>query len=405
MHILQSLFLFVVPFLLVVTVVITVHEFGHFLMAKRFDVAIDRFSIGFGRALFSRVDRHGVEWRIGWIPLGGYVRFAGDENAASVPDKEDLEELREHIVADHGAAALSRYYHFKPVWQRAAIAVAGPLANFLLAITIFSLLAMVFGQMRQDPRIGSVKPGSAAAVAGFKVDDLIVSMDGRKVSDFTDLPPYVAVRAGLPINFEVLRQGALLRVQATPRVTTVESKIAGRMKVGQLGIGGPSGDGPYTHYVRLNPIDAIGFGVTQTWSTVATTGFYLGRLVTGQTSPDQISGMIGMASATSELTKESAEGAKSLGQILLRVSVNLTYLVGALSVGIGFMNLMPIPVLDGGHLLFYAYEAVARRPLAARIQAVGYRLGLALLVGFMLFAGWNDLHRYDVFKKLGALLF
>lgn len=405
MQLLQNLFLFVVPFLVVITVVITVHEFGHFLMAKRFGVAIDRFSIGFGRALFSRTDKAGVEWRIGWIPLGGYVRFSGDENAASVPDKEDLDSLRQHIVEEEGAAAVSRYYHFKPVWQRALIAVAGPAANFLLAILLFALLAMTFGQVRQDARIGKVEPGSAAQAAGFKVNDLILSMDGRPVRDFSDLPAYVALRPGQPIRFQVQRDGRPLVIVATPRKTTLEDKVAGRHSQGLLGIAGPRNDSPYTHHIRANPIQAIGVGAGQTWKTVSTTGYYLGQLVTGRTSPDQLSGMIGMANATSAITKESVEGTKTFGQAALSVTANLVLLIGFLSVGIGFMNLMPIPVLDGGHLLFYAYEAVARRPLAAGIQAVGYRLGLALLVGFMLFAGWNDLHRYDVFKKLGALLF
>ncbi|MDQ0463024.1 regulator of sigma E protease [Caulobacter ginsengisoli] len=405
MHLLQNIFLFIVPFLLVITVVVTVHEFGHFLMAKRFGVAIDRFSIGFGRAVFARTDRDGVEWRIGWLPLGGYVRFAGDENAASVPDKEDLESLREHIVEEQGAAAVSRYYHFKPVWQRALIAVAGPSANFALAILLFAGLAMVFGQVRQDARVGSVEPGSVAATVGFKSDDLILSMDGRPVRDFSDLPPYVGLRTGVPIRFEVQRGDQLLNITATPRKTTIEDKVAGRHTQGLLGLNGPLFKGPYTHHVRYNPIEAVGVGVNQTWRTVATTSFYLGRLITGKTSPDQLSGMIGMANATSALTKESVEGTKTFGQAALSVSANLLALIAFLSVGIGFMNLMPIPVLDGGHLVFYAYEAVARRPLAASIQAVGYRLGLALLVGFMLFAGWNDLHRYDVFKKLGELLF
>ncbi len=405
MHALQNIFLFVVPFLLVITVVITVHEFGHFLMAKRFGVAIDRFSIGFGKAVFSRTDRDGVEWRVGWIPLGGYVRFSGDENAASVPDKNDLDSLREHIVEQEGAAAVSRYYHFKPVWQRALIAVAGPAANFILAILLFAALAMTFGQVRQDARVGGIEPGSVASAVGFQVNDLILSMDGRSVDSFSDLPPYVGLRAGTPIRFEVRRGNQVLNITATPRKTTIEDKVAGRHSQGLLGLAGPAYNGPYTHHVRYNPIEAVGVGVGQTWTTVSTTGFYLGRLVTGRTSPDQLSGMIGMANATSALTKESVEGTKTFGEAALSVSANLLALIAFLSVGIGFMNLMPIPVLDGGHLVFYAYEAVARRPLAASIQAVSYRLGLALLVGFMLFAGWNDLHRYDVFKKLGALLF
>jgi regulator of sigma E protease len=404
MHLLQNLFLFIVPFLFVLTLVVTVHELGHFLAARRFGVAVDRFSIGFGRAVFAWTDKAGVQWRIGWLPFGGYVRFAHDENAASVPDKEDLDSMREQILADEGAEGLEHAYHFKPVWQRAIISAAGPIANFLLAIVIFSLLLMTFGRMQLDPRVGGVEPGSAAAAAGFKAGDLVVAVDGRKIDDFTDLQRYVVLRAGMPIAFDVARGGNRVRLTATPRAVESNDALNGRHQIGLLGVRPDTGESSFRR-VRYSPLEAVPAGVGQTWTVLSTTVFYLGRIVTGQVPPDQIGGFIGIAKASGEVARMGAEGAPDFGHMVLGSMVNLIQLAGLLSVSLGFMNLLPIPVLDGGHLLFYAYEAVARRPLAARIQAVGYRLGLALLVGFMLFAGWNDLHRYDVFKKLGALLF
>jgi regulator of sigma E protease len=404
MHPLQTLFVFTVPFVLVLTLVVTVHELGHFLAARQFGVAIDRFSIGFGRALVSWRDRSGVEWRIGWLPLGGYVRFSGDENAASVPDKDDLESLRDHIVATQGEAALSRYYHFKPIWQRAVIAAAGPMANFLLAIVLFSILLGVFGQPTLLAKVALVEPGSPAAAAGFRPGDMVVKADGRPIEDFLALQTYVQLRAGLPIGFDVDRQGAIVHLVATPKAVEQSDKVMGRQQVGRLGLGPDNSPGAY-RIRRYSLLEAVPAGIGQTWKVLSTTVFYLGRLVTGQVPADQIGGVIRIAKVSGEVAMMGADGAPDIGQVIYRSGVNLLGLVAVLSVSIGFMNLLPIPVLDGGHLLFYAYEAVARRPLAGRIQAVGYRLGLALLVGFMLFAGWNDLHRYDVFKKLGALLF
>lgn len=404
MPLLQNLFLFIVPFLFVLTLVVTIHELGHFLAARRFGVAVDRFSIGFGRAIASWTDKSGVQWRIGWLPFGGYVRFAHDENAASVPDKEDLDSMKAQILKEEGQEGLQHAYHFKPVWQRAIISAAGPVANFVLAIVIFSLLLMMFGEFQIDPRVGKVMPGSAAAAAGFRPGDLVIAADGRKIGDFTDLQRYVMIRAGLPIAFEVKRAGGIVNLTATPRATEQNDEVNGRHQVGLLGLQ-PDASESSVRRVRYSPLEAVPAGVGKTWKVLSTTVFYLGRLVTGQVPPDQIGGFIGIAKASGEVARMGAEGAPDIGHMMLGATVNLIQLAGLLSVSLGFMNLLPIPVLDGGHLLFYAYEAVARRPLAARIQAVGYRLGLALLVGFMLFAGWNDLHRYDVFKKLGDLLF
>jgi regulator of sigma E protease len=388
-----------VSFVFVLSIVVTVHELGHFLAARACGVAIDCFSIGFGPKIVAWRDKTGVEWRIASIPLGGYVRFSGDDNAASVPDGSDLAVLKQEIAAREGEAAVSRYYHFKPVWQRAIIAVAGPVANFLLAIAVLAVFMATIGEIRNPARVYGVSPGSAAAAAGFKPGDVILKADGRKIQTFQDLNGYVMLRAKLPIDFTVQRGPATIHLTGAPREVEVQDAINGRMKIGRLGIEGRSTPTRYRSPVWR----AIPDATVEVGDQIATIGFYLGRLVTGQISPDQISGVIGIGHTVGAVAKASTADAPNVQTMVLRFFVSMMLLVATLSVSIGFMNLLPIPVLDGGHLLMYAYEAIAKRPLKAEFQAAGFRAGLALILGFMLFAAWNDLHRYDVFKFIGGL--
>lgn len=394
---------FIVPFMLVLGLVVTIHELGHFLAAKSFGVAVDRFSIGFGKAMAAWTDKSGVEWRIGWIPLGGYVRFAGDDNAASVPDGEDLESLRRQIERQEGKAAVARYFHFKPLWQRAIVVAAGPLANFVLAIALFAALLLALGQYVLPARISGVLPNSPAERAGFQSGDLIVAANGRPIKGFDEVAQLVQVRANVPTEFVVERAGRNVSLTATPEWQVRKDQVAGERRQGMLGITPAQTADDYVH-VRYNPIQAVGGGVERTWRTLETTVYYLGRMVTGQVSADQLSGPLGIARISGKVAQVGAEGAPDIGGMILGSGINLLQLAAFVSVSIGFMNLLPVPVLDGGHLLFYAYEAVARRPLAAKVQAAGYRVGLALLLGLMLFATWNDLQQLRVFKILGGVL-
>jgi regulator of sigma E protease len=393
-----------VPFLLVLTLVVTVHELGHFLVARALGVAVDRFAIGFGRPLFSRTDRYGVEWRIGWMPLGGYVRFAGDSEASSsVPDGESLAQLKAEIVAREGVGAEHRYFHFKPVWVRALVVAAGPVANFILSIVLFALLLGVIGETVVTPRVGGVTPNSPAARAGFQKGDLITAIEGRPISDFLELKQYVALRAGEPIRFAIDRGGRAVELVATPQRGGYPDKLTGESaKLGFLGLAGSNSPADF-HRRRYNPVEAVGAGVKRTWSILDTTVFYLGRIIRGRESGDQLGGPLRIAATSAAAAQAGAEGAVDLGGKLIGGGVGLLSLAAVLSVGIGFMNLLPVPVLDGGHLMFYAYEALARRPVAANVQAAGYRVGLALLLGLMLFATWNDLQQLRVFKFLGSL--
>jgi regulator of sigma E protease len=392
------------PFLAVLTLVVTVHELGHFLVARWLGVAVDRFAIGFGRPILSRTDKNGIEWRFGWIPLGGYVRFAGDaEASSSVPDKEDLDRLRSSIVAREGPGAERRYFHFKPVWARALVVAAGPIANFILAIALFTLLLAWFGDFVHSPRVGGVLANSPAERAGFQKGDLITSMDGRPVADFAELTQYVALRANQPIVFRLDRGGQRVELTATPiRGGAGDAGNPDRAKLGGLGLMS-SIDRADMRIVRYSLPEALAQGVKQTWSIVETTVFYIGRIFQGRESGDQLGGPLRIAAVSGQAAQAGAEGATDLPHKLLGTSMALLKLAGVLSVGIGFMNLLPVPVLDGGHLLFYAYEALARRPLHARVQAAGYRVGLALLLALMLFATWNDLQQLRVFKFLGRL--
>ncbi|MFA7262726.1 MAG: RIP metalloprotease [Caulobacter sp.] len=392
----------ILPFLFVLTLVVTIHELGHYWAARAFGTVIESFSIGFGQAIFKWRDKRDVEWRIGWIPLGGYVRFAGDDNAASIPDQEDLAEMKARILAHNAPSALRKFFHFKPVWQRAIITVAGPTANFVLAILLFALLLGAFGQVQSTPRVSEVTPGSAAEKAGFRPGDVILAADGRRVHDFRDVIQRTVVRANVPIVFTIDRAGRALELVATPILKERIDPTGARQKIGVLGL---------THIeqaedrvrVRYGPIQAVAGGARKTWEVFSTTFYYLGRLVRGQVPADQLGGFIGIAAASDAVAKAGAEGAPNAAMGVFGSFVALLQLSAILSVSVGFLNLLPIPVLDGGHLVFYAYEAVARRPLAANVQAVGYRLGLALLLGFMLFAVWNDLQRYNVFNFLGGL--
>jgi regulator of sigma E protease len=401
LHFAKELAVSVIPFLFVLGLVVTIHELGHFLAAKACGVAIDRFAINFGRPLIAWKDRSGVQWQVGWIPLGGYVRFSGDESAASVPDHEDLQALRREVLAKEGPVALKRYFHFKPVWQRAIVVVAGPLANFVLSTALFAILLMTVGETLTPARVDGLSPGGVAEKAGFKVGDVIKAMDGHPVDDFGDLQQYVGMRAGTPIRFTVQRGESAATVIAAPVLKDIDSPL-GKQKGGVLGIIAQQRQADVTHR-RYGPVQALVGGGERTWDTLKTTVFIVGRLIHGQVPADQLSGPLGIAQTSGVIAHVGAEGAPNAWLGFVGGLVALLGLAAVLSVSIGFMNLLPVPVLDGGHLLFYVYEAVMRRPIGARVQAAGYRVGLALVLGLLLFATWNDLQRLRVFQLLGGL--
>lgn len=372
----ESLWGYLVPFLFVLTIVVFFHELGHFSVARWFGVKVDVFSIGFGREIFGWNDRHGTRWKVSWVPLGGYVKFAGDENAASVPDRDKLAAIPEEQKAG--------LFHFKPLHQRAAVVAAGPIANFILAIVIFACVFMFVGRQVSAPVVSGVVEGSPAAAAGFMVGDRIVSIDGSSIESFEEVQRYVSVTRSA-MAFGVEREGRLLTLEATPQVNEITDTFGNVHRVPQLGL---QRDGT-SEVIRSNPVAAVWQGVKHTGFIIEQTFAYIGRMITGRESTDQLRGPIGIAETS--------------GQIATFGIVALLSLTGLLSVSIGLLNLFPVPLLDGGHLLYYAVEAVRGRPLGEEAQEYGFRIGLALVMTLMIFATWNDLSRLQVFSFLGGL--
>jgi regulator of sigma E protease len=359
----------VVPFLFVLTIVVFFHELGHFLVARWCGVRVLVFSIGFGPELVGFNDRHGTRWKIAAIPLGGYVKFFGDENAASVPDFESLAAMSE-------TERRQSYFH-KSVWQRMTVVAAGPIANFILAIAIFAGLLMLYGKQEIAARVDKVRPNSAAEMAGFKPGDLVLSIDGKPIESFADMQRIVSASAGQSLEFVVDRGGVKTTLRAVP-VLTEQKSIFGTQRVGLLGVERSISPGD-VRTKTVSPPAAIAMAVGETWDIVDRTFTYLFRLVAGRESADQLGGPLGIAMM-------SGEAAKIGFDFLLR-------LAAAISVSIGLLNLFPIPLLDGGHLLFYGIEAVRGRPLSDRAQELGFRIGLAIVLMLMVFATANDIHR------------
>lgn len=384
----------VFAFVAVISFVVVFHELGHYWAGRAFGVHAETFSIGFGPTLAAWADRRGTIWRIAAFPLGGYVRFRGDEQAADAPDFETLERLR----AEAGPYA-ETVFHFKPIWQRAVIVAAGPIANFVLAVIVFGALGMIRGEVIVEPRIGAVVAGSAAEAAGFQPQDTVLEVDGAPIASFTDVTEAVFMRAGRTIDIQVLREGRELVLTATPQREVRADGLGGERAMGFLGVQLAS-DAQISR-VRYSLLEAPGYGVRRTVEIAGAILDYLGRLVTGRASFEHINGPLGIATTAGQVANNAVTGAQpgdgeaaiavSAGERLLSLIIGLFLLGGLLSVAMGLMNLLPIPVLDGGHLVYYAYEAVAQRPPSAQAKAFGFRIGLALVLGIMLLATWNDI--------------
>jgi regulator of sigma E protease len=358
------------PFLFVLAPVIFIHELGHFLVARWCGVRVKAFSIGFGREIFGFNDRHGTRWRFAWIPFGGYVKFMDDENAASMPSREVLERMS---PAERAGA-----FQTKPLAACAAIVAAGPIANFLLAIAIFALTFTFVGVHVTAPRVDELVPDGAAAAAGFKPGDLIVSIEGQPVESFADMQRVVSSSADRELTFGVNRGGTLLDLKATPERREISDRFGNKMRVGVIGIRRTAAPQEW-EYRRYGPIEALGLGVKETYFIVSRTLAFMQDLIMGRESADQLRGPLGIAEVSGQV-----------GSVGLVPLINL---VAVISVSIGLINLFPIPLLDGGHLLFYIIEAVRRKPLSERTQEIGFRIGLAVVLMLMMFATWKDIVR------------
>lgn len=358
---------YILPFLFVLTIVVFFHELGHFLVARWCGVKVTAFSVGFGRELFGWNDRQGTRWKLSLIPLGGYVKFSGDENAASVPDRDAVEQMSEE---ERRTSFLG-----KPVGQRAAVVAAGPIANFILAVVIFAALFATYGRTYTVPRVDTVQAESAAAKAGFQPGDVILSIEGEPIRSFSDIQRIVSISADIPLEVTVERDGKAVDLVATPQRREFTDQFGNVQKIGLLGLQQRAREEDrYT--VTFSPPGAVVEGAKETWFVIARTAGYIGDIFTGRESADQLGGPIRVAQFS--------------GQVATLGLAALLNLAAILSVSIGLINLMPVPMLDGGHLVFYAYEAVRGRPLPERVQDIGFRIGIALVFMLMIFATFND---------------
>ncbi|CAN7350867.1 RIP metalloprotease RseP [Rhizobium sp. LjRoot254] len=366
----NQLALMVPAFLLVISLIVFIHEMGHYLVGRWSGIRIMAFSFGFGPELWGFTDKHGTRWKISAIPLGGYVRFYGDADAASTPDFEALDELPPEERA--------RTFTGAKLWKRAATVAAGPIANFLLAIVILSGIFMAYGKFAADPIVAQVKPDSAAAEAGIIPGDLLVSIDGNPIVTFDDVQRYVSIRPSVPMTLTVKRQGEAVNIPITPKLTEIKDRFGNKIELGIIGIVIDK-NGGNLRVVHFTPLEAVAEAVRETGHIVTSTFRYIGNIFAGRMKADQLGGPIAVAQAA--------------GQVATLGIIALLHLAAVLSVSIGLLNLMPVPVLDGGHLMFYAVEALRGKPVGETAQGVLFRVGMFLVLSLMVFVTWNDITR------------
>lgn len=371
-----GLLITVVAFLLVLGPLVFLHELGHYAAGRWFGVKVDAFAVGFGKEIAGFTDRHGTRWKFGWLPLGGYVRFAGDMNPASQPDAEWLQ---------LPAAERARTFQAKPVWQRAIIVAAGPAVNLLLAVLILGGFAAAYGVDRTPATIGRVVEGSAAERAGLQAGDRITAMGGRAIDTFADLSFYTVLRPNERIRVDYLRNDAPRETEAKIGAVRQRDRFGNEAQIGRFGIerGAPV-------FVSVPIWQAPGEGVRMVGTILRGTVDGLGQIITGRRSVEEMGGPLRIAKASGE---QFSLGWPALVTFVAFVSINL-----------GFINLLPVPMLDGGHLLFYAIEAVKRGPVRPQTMEWAFRGGLALLLALMIFVTVNDLGAFGVWQGLAGLI-
>jgi regulator of sigma E protease len=355
----------VLPYLIALIIIVFVHEFGHFIVGRWCGVTIETFSVGFGKEIFGFTDKHNTRWKFCWIPLGGYVRFKGDANAASLPSASS-----EHVPGSLHAAAL---------WKRISIVAAGPIANFLLSIAIFAAAFSIIGIPMSEPRIDSVTDDGAAKAAGLLAGDYVRQVDGQPIKTFTDIQEKMILRGESPVTLQIDRGGELRTVTIIPRIKEVDDNFGGTVRMSLIGV---THDATKDKAIseRLSLPAAIVKGVERTYFIGLTTLRYLGKIILGSESSDQLHGPIGAAKIAGDYA--------SMG-----IWAFATF-VGLISVSIGLINLFPIPMLDGGHLVFYVLEGVLGKPISSQTQEWSFRIGLSVILLFMIFVSSNDIGRF-----------
>ena len=370
-----SLWFVAIAFLCAIGPLVLFHELGHYWVARLLGVGAEQFSIGFGHEIAGWTDKRGTRWKIGWLPLGGYVRFVGDMNPASQPDHD----------AKLAPEVRSRAFHLRPVWQRFLIVLAGPAANFILAIAIFAAFFLAFGMPNTPPVAGGIQAGSTAARIGLVTGDRILSIAGQETASFEDLRRIVSIRPNEDVVIRFEHKGAMRSANARIGTEQRTDEFGQVYQVGLLGLLPPE-----RNFERMSVIDAIPAATVVTAKITRSIFDVVGQIVIGQRSVKEVGGPLRMAQVAGQQA--------SLGVF------DFTYLLALFSINLGFINLLPVPMLDGGHLVFYAAEAVRRRPVSERAQDWAFRGGLAVLLALLLFTTVNDLATFGLFERLGRLI-
>lgn len=366
---LQHLFHYAWSFALVISMAVFIHEGGHFLAARLCGVRVETFSIGFGREVLGRTDRHGTRWKIALLPLGGYVKMYGDAGAASTPDTEKLAEMT--------LTQKRESFHFRPLWAKAIIVAAGPFANFLLAIVVFTYFIFTSGLDSTEPVVGSVMENTPAASAGIQAGDHIVRVDDTEIHYFKDISGYMMTSVGNPVTLTIDRAGEVLTIVLTPQFHTDDDVLGNGQKRLVIGIKSQK-----LTYRDVGLPAALVAATARTVEMCRTTLRFLGQIISGTRGTEDLRGPLGIAKLSGDVTHQGTTTSETLQMVL--------WFVALLSVNLGLMNLLPVPMLDGGHLLFYSVEAMRGRPMAQRVMEYSYRLGTALIIGLMGVSFYND---------------
>lgn len=356
-------------FVVILSVIVFIHEFGHYYIAKKCGVHIEVFSIGFGKEIFGLTDKSGTRWKFSLIPLGGYVKMFGDHDPASTPDTEKLKEM--------GGDDRNRAFFYKPVWQRFLIVLGGPLANFVLAVVILFGFFANYGRPETLPVIDAIVSESAAFEAGMQIGDKIIELDGTSISRFEDLKTVATIHPDMKISYKIIRDGQEIEGFVTPKKVVIKDDFGNDVEIGLLGISSNN-----VEYKELGLFESFTASISETYTLSARTLEAIGQIITGQRNSDQVSGIIRIADYSG----------KSMEQGFRMV----LWLMAVLSINLGLINLFPVPMLDGGHLVFYIYEAIIGKPLPEKLQEYFFRFGFLLLIFLMLFATFNDLKHFNI---------
>ncbi|MFA4994502.1 MAG: RIP metalloprotease RseP [Bdellovibrionales bacterium] len=374
-HVFSLLQQYALPFIVVISAVVFVHEFGHYLVARLCGIRVESFSIGFGRKLFGWTDKSGTAWQVAWLPLGGYVKMFGDADAASTPD----EKVKTMTEAEKSVA----FYHQK-VGKRMAVVAAGPVSNYIFAILVLAVLFIFQGQPFSPPMVGALQENGVAAQAGVLAGDKVTSIDGKEISRFEDIKRLIGMNSGAPVSMVVERAGKLQTLSLTPEITVQKDRFGGEHRMGRIGIVSDK-----VEHIKRQPLEALRYATLETWNMSVDTLKAVGQIVTGVRGSEELGGPIRIAEMSGDIAQDGLWA--------------MLWFIAILSINLGLINLFPVPLLDGGHLLFFSLEKLMGRPLGEKTQEAGMRVGFVLVVSLMLFATWNDLVHLDVLSKIKAL--